>query len=166
METRSGQLCTFAVGGLDLAVDVLRVQEVLRPRPLRRVPRAPEDVRGLINLRGRVLAAVDVGRRLGSPGRLPPESAMHVVLRAGGGAACLLVDAVGDVIPAPVSLQAPPPNAPERFRALVLGVAPGPGATLLVLDPDAVLDLASAPVAIDNPRPANAYRPAYRAEEE
>ena len=59
------QFCTFAVDDLLFAIDVLDVQEVIRYQEMTRVPTAPPAVRGLINLRGQIVTAIDLRRRLG-----------------------------------------------------------------------------------------------------
>src|SRR5579863_9425251 len=63
----SGQLSTFFVADLFFGVNVLRVQEVLRFQQMTRVPQAPEVIEGLINLRGQIVTAIDMRRRLGLP---------------------------------------------------------------------------------------------------
>ena len=65
----SGQLSTFFVADLFFGVDVLRVQEVLRFQQMTHVPQAPDVIEGLINLRGQIVTAIDLRRRL----RLPPR---------------------------------------------------------------------------------------------
>ena len=61
----SGQYSTFFVADLFFGVDVLHVQEVLRFQQMTHVPQAPEVVEGLINLRGQIVTAIDMRRRLG-----------------------------------------------------------------------------------------------------
>jgi hypothetical protein len=70
MAQTSGQFSTFFVADLFFGVDVLRVQEVLRFQQMTRVPQAPEVIEGLINLRGQIVTAIDMRRRL----RLPPRA--------------------------------------------------------------------------------------------
>src|ERR1035438_10813755 len=60
----SGQFSTFYVGDLFFGVDVLHVQEVLCFQPMTSVPQAPEVIEGLINLRGQIVTAIDMRRRL------------------------------------------------------------------------------------------------------
>jgi len=95
------QYCTFWVDELYLGIDALTVQEVLRNPGLTPVPLAPPAVRGLINLRGQIVTAIDLGARLG---RTPTERRMNVVVRTGdGGSASLLVDKIADVVQVPRS---------------------------------------------------------------
>ncbi len=61
----SGQFSTFFVADLFFGVDVLNVQEVLRYQQMTPVPQAPGVIEGLINLRGQIVTAIDMRRRLG-----------------------------------------------------------------------------------------------------
>lgn len=134
--TRAGtrQLCTFSVLDFFFGVEVEHVQEVLRFQPMTQVPLAPPIVRGLINLRGQIVIAVDLRRRLGLPERVG-ELPMNIVVRADGGPVSLLVDEIGDVVEvneddfeqAPETLQGP-------SRTLVRGVYQLASRLLLVLD--------------------------------
>lgn len=94
-ETGLIQYCTFWVDDLYLGLDALTVQEVLRSPGLTPVPLAPPAIRGLINLRGQIVTAVDLGARLG---REPRERRMNVVVRALEGSVSLLVDRIDDVV--------------------------------------------------------------------
>src|SRR6266446_4348370 len=87
----SAQFSTFHVADLFFGVDVLRVQEVLRFQPVTRVPQAPEVIEGLINLRGQIVTAIDMRRRLGLPPRGGDQMPMNMVVRTEDGAVSLLV---------------------------------------------------------------------------
>src|SRR5579871_6291481 len=93
----SGQFATFFVADLFFGVDVLRVQEVLCFQQMTRVPQASGVVEGLINLRGQIVTAIDMRRRLGLPPRRDGQTPMNMVVRTEGGAVSLLVDEIGDV---------------------------------------------------------------------
>src|SRR3954469_18205027 len=92
------QYCTFFLDGLYFGIEVLKMQEIIRYQEMTRVPLAPPVVRGLINLRGQIVTAIDMRRRLDLPalpdGRLP----MNVVIRTDDGPVSLLVDEIGDVL--------------------------------------------------------------------
>jgi len=93
------QLLTFEVGGTPYALPVECVREIVRMRPITPVPRVPEDVRGVISLRGEIVQVVDLRCRLGlervDPGR---RSRVIVVHEGDGQVAGLLVDAVTEVL--------------------------------------------------------------------
>lgn len=92
------QLCTFFVDGLFLGVEVEKVQEVIRYQEMTNVPLAPRVIGGLINLRGQIVTAVDLRRRLDLHERSAGEFPMNVVVQTDDGAMSLLVDDIGDVV--------------------------------------------------------------------
>src|SRR5437899_9493629 len=94
----SRQFATFFLADLFFGVNVLRVQEVLRFQQMTRVPQAPEVIEGLINLRGQIVTAIDMRRRLGLPSRAGDKMPMNMVVRTGGSVISLLVDEIGDVL--------------------------------------------------------------------
>src|SRR5215813_12669100 len=94
----AGQLCTFFLDGHFFGVPVQQVQELIRYQEMTRVPLVPEVIRGLINLRGQIVLALDLRCRLGMKGRTDSELPMNVVVRTDEGAVSLLVDEIGDVL--------------------------------------------------------------------
>ncbi|MCO5166321.1 MAG: chemotaxis protein CheW [Planctomycetes bacterium] len=136
----SAALCTFELDGLLLAVPVDEVQEVVRVQGLTPVPRAHPVVRGLVNLRGQLIAAVDLRRRLGLPPASGPQ-AMTIVVRSPDGPASLLVDDVGDVLEPGAAPEPPPETLAPRVRALLRGVHALRDRLLLVLDTARALEL-------------------------
>jgi len=131
------QVCTFFLDGLCFGVDVLRVQEVIGYRETTRVPLAPPVVRGLINLRGQIVTAIDLRRRLelgGWPAGCLPT---NVVLRTDDGAVSLLVDEIGSVVEvAAESFERPPETLRGVARELICGAYKLEERLLLLLDPD------------------------------
>lgn len=131
----SHQLCTFHLDGLYFGVDVQQVQEVICYQEMTRVPLAPPVVRGLINLRGQIVTAIDMRRRFELPplpeGRLP----MNVVIRTDGGPVSLLVDEIGDVLEVdPASYERPPETLRGPARELIQGAYKLNNRLLLALD--------------------------------
>ena len=136
------QLATFFVKDLFFGIDVLEVQEVMRHQEMTRVPLAPGTIEGLINLRGQIVTAIDMRRRLNLPPREAGETAMNVVVRTPEGAVSLLVDEIGDVIAADASTyERVPDNLDPAARELILGVYKLKGRLLLALDAARTLDL-------------------------
>src|SRR5579863_4239727 len=86
------QFSTFFVADLFFGVDVICVQEVLRFQQMTRVPQAPEVIEGLINLRGQIVTAIDMRRRLRRPPLAGRQARMNMVVRTEDGAVSLLVD--------------------------------------------------------------------------
>jgi purine-binding chemotaxis protein CheW len=129
------QYCTFGLSGLWFGVPVQQVQEVLRDQVLTRVPRAAAEVCGLINLRGQIVTAIDLRRRLGLPPHPQGRPPMNVVIRGEEGAVSLLVDEIGDVQEVHETLfEPPPPTLQGPTRHLLRGAYKLPQHLLLVLD--------------------------------
>jgi len=148
--------CTFEVCGRDYAVDVASVQEVLRAQPLTRVPGAPPAWTGLLNLRGRIVPAVDLRVLFGvAPERAPAAGGALVVVRSGEGPLALGVDAIGDVHRgADTRLEPWPEAGGERGgpdAALFAGVLAAAERLIGVLDLERVVERAFE-------RPASASR--------
>lgn len=142
--TQTNQLCTFHVGDLFLGVSVLSVQEVLRSQEMTRVPIAPPSVVGLINLRGQIVTALDMRRRLRLPERPSDRLPMNVVIRVGEGAISLLVDEIGDVIEVDEgAFEQPPETLDAHSRELIQAVYKLQGRLLLVLDTQKAAHLAA-----------------------
>jgi purine-binding chemotaxis protein CheW len=132
--------CTFTIGDLFLGVPVQRIQEVIRYQEMTRVPLASQDVRGLINLRGQIVTAIDMRRRLGLPERAEDQLPMNVVLRRDDGAVSLLVDDIGDVLEVSDEAWEPAPRTLKGVaRELISGVYKLEKGLLLVLDADKAL---------------------------
>ena len=139
----SGQFATFFVADLFFGVDVIHVQEVLRFQQMTSVPQAPEVIEGLINLRGQIVTAIDMRRRLRLPPRPEGQSPMNIVVRTVDGAVSLLVDEIGDVLDMEaVNYEKPPQNLDTAARELIRGVYKLKGQLLLVLDEEKTADLA------------------------
>lgn len=129
------QYCTFYADGLFFGVEVDRVQEVIRYQPMTHVPLASEVLGGLINLRGQIVTAVDLRRRLDLPPRTDGKQPMNVVIRDDDGAVSLLVDEIGDVIEVDETLWEPRPETVRgEARELITGAYKTADRLLLVLD--------------------------------
>ena len=140
----NGQLSTFFVADLFFGVDVLRVQEVLRFQQMTHVPKAPEVIEGLINLRGQIVTAIDLRRRLGLPPRAGGQLPTNVVIRTDDGAVSLLVDGIGDVLDVTSdAFERPPENLDPAARDIIRGVYKLKDRLLLVLDEEKTVSLAA-----------------------
>jgi purine-binding chemotaxis protein CheW len=138
----TGQFSTFFVGDMFFGVDVINVQEVLRFQPMTPVPQAPRVIEGLINLRGQIVTAIDMRRRLGLPPRTGDKVSMNMVVRTADGAVSLLVDEIGDVLDMDAgNYERPPMNLDPVAGELIRGVYKLKGRLLLVLDEEKTVDL-------------------------
>ncbi len=139
-ETR--QFATFFLDGLFFGVEVLKVQEVIRYQEMTRVPLAPPVVSGLINLRGQIVTAIDLRRRLRLRERPAGELPMNVVVRTDDGALSLLVDEIGDVLEvADDQLERAPETVDALARELLRGVSKLEDRLLLILDTERTVHL-------------------------
>ena len=142
---RERLLCSFYLEEYYFGLDVDVVQEVLRHQAVTRLPLAGPAVRGVINLRGRIVPALDLRRCLGLASAAEPGGLPSLVVRTSVGAVSLTVDAIGDVVAFPDSAFE---NTPQTVHGvahdLIRGVFKLPDRLLLELDLDSVLMVAYA----------------------
>lgn len=136
------QLCTFYVGDGYFGIPVEQVQEVVRPQPITPVPLAPKVVRGLINLRGQILTAIDLRYRLGLGEPGDPAKLMNVVVRTDDAPVSFLVDEIGEVVDVDEdTYEVPPETLQGDMRELIGGAYKLPGALLLALSTELAVRL-------------------------
>ena len=129
------QFCTFFVKDEFFGVPVQQVQEVIRYQEMTRVPLVSHVIRGLINLRGQIVMAVDLRRRLGLEDRPESQLPLNVVVRTEDGAVSFLVDEIGDVLEvAEEKFERPPETLQGQARDMVRGVYKLQDRLMLVLD--------------------------------
>jgi purine-binding chemotaxis protein CheW len=136
------QFCTFHVDSLFLGVEVEKVQEIIRQQPITRVPKSSYVVRGLINLRGQIVTAIDLRRRMQIPDRPDGHALMNVVLATDEGKVSLLVDRVGDVLHVDEDIfERPPETMTSATRELIRGAYKLDNRLMLALETDKVVQL-------------------------
>ena len=139
-DMNSQQYCTFFVGGLFFGVEVMKVQEVIRYQQLTSVPLSPPEIGGLINLRGQIVTAVRMRKRLGLPDREDDELPMNIVLTGSHGPVSLLVDEIGDVLEVQSKdFEAPPETIADEVRGLITGIFKLEDKLMLVLDTESAI---------------------------
>lgn len=139
------QYCTFHVADLYLGIRVERVQEVIRALPVTAVPLAPPAVRGLINLRGQIVEAIDLRECLGFEPLPAGRAPMNVIIRDEGGGLSLLVDRIGDVLDVEEQgFESPPDTLPPGVRDLLGGVYKLADRLLLELNVDRAVAVTAA----------------------
>lgn len=132
---------TMSIGGQLFGIPVLKVQDVLGPQTITRVPLAPVEVAGSLNLRGRIVTAVDVRLRLGLPKRENDKTAMSVVVEHEGELYSLLVDSVGEVLSLESrDYQRNPPTLNPRLREFSDGIYRLNDSLLVVLSVSSLLN--------------------------
>ena len=138
------QFATFYRDKLLFGVEVEKVQEVIRYQEMTRVPLAASVVTGLINLRGQIVTALDLRRRLEMPQREGERLPMNVVVRTGEEAVSLLVDEIGDVLEVEdQTFEAPPETLQGVARELIRGAYKLKDRLLLVLDTEKTVNIAA-----------------------
>ena len=137
----SRQYATFEVDDQLFGVDVAIVQEVLSFHEYTPVPLAPKAVGGLFNLRGQVIAAVDLRVQLGLARKALQGPVMNVILRGDGEPVSLLVDKIGEVVDLDDERFEPPPDTLSGpTRELVVGTFKLDGRLMLALDVNQAVD--------------------------
>lgn len=132
---KTQQFCTFFLQDHFFGVPVQQVQEVIRYQEMTRVPLVPPVIRGLINLRGQIVMAIDLRRRMGMDDRPDSQLPMNVVVRTEDGAVSFLVDEIGDVLEAEEqNFELPPETLQGQGRDLLGGVYKLQDRLMLVLD--------------------------------
>ena len=139
----SKQFTTFYADGRLFGIEVTKVQEVLRYQEMTRAPLAHDEIRGLINLRGQIVVALDLRQRLGLAPRDEASLPMNVVVRSGEAPISLLVDEIGDVLEIDEDLFEEPPEALRAGGRFVRGAYKLDGRLLLELDMEKVIDVTS-----------------------
>jgi purine-binding chemotaxis protein CheW len=134
-------LIAFQLDGEEYGVPVASVREVSRVGEITRVPQAPEHIRGVMNLRGRILPVLELRTRLGHPPLgAPGPKARVVVAEVHGRVLGLLVDAVAQVLKIPSDRVVPPPDDARSVEAHYLtGVAELDGRLIILLDLERML---------------------------
>ena len=136
------QFCTFYLDHLLFGVEVGKVLEVIRYQEITPVPLAPPVVSGLINLRGQIVTALELRRRLEFKERDSDKLPMNVVVRTGEESVSLLVDEIGEVLDVEDDIfEAPPETLRGSARELIRGVYKIKERLLLVLDTEAVVTI-------------------------
>jgi len=139
------QVCTFLLEGRTFGVPVSQVQEVIRYQEMSPVPLAPAVVRGMLNLRGQIVMAIDLRLRLGLSGQRSAEMPINVVVRAADGAVSFLVDEIGDVIEVSEATLEPVPETMQgAARSLISGVHKLEGRLLHMLDTEKACQIEAA----------------------
>jgi purine-binding chemotaxis protein CheW len=133
---------TAMIGGQLFGLPILRVQDVFAPERLTRVPLAPAEIAGVLNMRGRIVTLIDMRIRLGLEKRVDDSPAMAIGVESGGESYGLLIDSVGEVLKLDDGArEANPINLDPRLARMSAGIHRLEGQLLIVVDVDRVLDI-------------------------
>jgi len=134
------QLVTFRLGNEEFSLDILRVQEIIRHMELTRVPRTPDFVDGVINLRGRVIPVLDLRKRFGLPSEERTNETRIIVVDVDNKTVGLKVDAVSEVLRPPADTVEPAPAIVTGVESdYIKGVGKLEGRLLILLDVEKIL---------------------------
>ncbi len=147
-DTRGRQFVRFTIDDLSMGIDILGVREVAVVSRITPVQHAPPFVRGLINLRGQTVTVVDLGVKLGRPGRIVIEQNHLIVLKQDH--VGILVDTIGDIISVAGGGVGPAPSSMDSIETDIIdGVVNLEHDPMLIVSPEGLLD-----AMIKNPRGA------------
>jgi len=134
------QLVTFSISDEEFGVDILKVQEIIRTMEISKVPRAPDFVEGVINLRGKVIPIIDLRRRFGLAHKLHDKNTRIIVIEMTDVIVGFVVDAVSEVLRIPAStVEPPPPVVAGMDSEYISGVGKLEDSLLILLDLDKLL---------------------------
>ena len=144
IEGAVAEYVTAVIGGQLFGLPISRVQDVFMPERLTRVPLSSAEFAGVLNLRGRIVTAIDMRRRLGLPPRTDDKPSMAVGIELKGESYGLLIDTVGEVMKLGEETREPNPvNLDGRLARVSGGVHRLDGQLMVILDVDHVLNTAS-----------------------
>lgn len=139
--TDSRDYVTVTIADQLFGIPVLSVQDVLGPQKITHIPKAPPEVAGALNLRGRIVTSIDVRCRLNLPPLPEGERGMSVVVEHHGEPYSLMIDSVGEVLSLPEDrFDRNPATLDARWREVAGGIYRLDDALLVVLDVDRLLD--------------------------
>jgi purine-binding chemotaxis protein CheW len=142
---REEQVVVFEIAGESYGVDIARVQEIIRPPAITAVPRAPQYVEGVVNLRGRVIPVINLRNRFGLDDVERDRSSRIVVLEISGQTIGVAVDAVSEVLRVPQDvIEAPGATLTGPQTAHLRGIAKLEERLVILLDLDKIIDAAEA----------------------
>ena len=136
------QLVTFSIADEEFGVDILKVQEIIRTMEISKVPRAPDFVEGVINLRGKVIPIIDLRRRFGLAYKAHDKDTRIIVIEITDVIVGFVVDAVSEVLRIPAStVEPPPPVVAGLDSEYISGVGKLENCLLILLDLDKLLSV-------------------------
>lgn len=137
------QYVTIFIRNQMFGIPVLQVHDILANQKITRIPLAPQEVAGSLNLRGRIVTAIDVRRRLRMPPRDDGKNSMSVVVEVDGEPYSLIVDSVGEVLSlADNKLEKNPSTLDPLWREVSAGIFRLDNRLMVMLDTTRLLTFA------------------------
>lgn len=136
------ELATFFIGNALCGMDILKVQEINKLSQMTRVPKAPEYVLGILNLRGQIVTIIDLGKKLGLGETDTSQDSRNIIVNSPGGYVGFLVNSIGDVVTADMErVERAPANMSGIQGDFFTGVYKTQNNLIGILDVDKVLSL-------------------------
>lgn len=136
------ELATFYIGNALCGMDILKVQEINKLSQMTRVPKAPEYVLGILNLRGQIVTIIDLGKKLGLGQTDTSQDSRNIIVNSPGGYVGFLVNSIGDVVTADMDrVERAPANMSGIQGDYFTGVYKTQNNLIGILDVDKVLSL-------------------------
>jgi purine-binding chemotaxis protein CheW len=137
---RSGKFLTFFLAGEEYGIEILKVHEIIGLLPITRVPKTPDFVRGVINLRGKVIPIIDARVKFGMPAVEATNETCIIVVHIRDLDVGVVVDRVSEVIDIPEAEIAPPPSFGSGFNTeFILGIGKTQDRVKILLNIDRVM---------------------------
>lgn len=136
------ELATFFIGNALCGMDILKVQEINKLSQMTRVPKAPEYVLGILNLRGQIVTIIDLGKKLGLGETDTSQDSRNIIVNSPGGYVGFLVNSIGDVVTADMErVERAPANMSGIQGDFFTGVYKTQNNLIGILNVDKVLSL-------------------------
>ena len=144
MADREGKYLTFTLAGEEYGIGILKIKEIIGMMAITSVPQTPEFIKGVINLRGKVIPVMDLRLRFGMPAMDYTERTCIIVVEINGGAGTVQVGVVVDAVSEVLNIKAddiePTPSFGTRLNTdFILGMAKMNGGIKILLDINRVL---------------------------
>ncbi|WP_292486871.1 chemotaxis protein CheW [Methanohalobium sp.] len=135
------QLVAFNLGDEEFGVDIMQVQEIIRTQEVTRIPQAPDFVKGVINIRGKIIVVVSLDKCLGLDSRETDEHSRIIVVEVGGSVVGMVVDSVSEILSIQESNIEPAPDiiASKINADYLKGVGKLENRLLILLDLEKIL---------------------------
>jgi purine-binding chemotaxis protein CheW len=141
-DTSTQEYVTAIIGSQLFGLPIRRVQDVFMPERVTRVPLAPPEIAGVLNMRGRIVTLIDLRTRLGLPARQETGEVMAIGVESRGESYGLLIDAIGEVLKLDEGArEANPANLDSELARVSAGIHRLDGQLLIALDVDRLLDI-------------------------
>lgn len=139
-DTQKGKFLTFCLGSESYGIEIKYVTEIIGIQPITEVPELPEYIKGIINLRGKIIPVMDVRLRFQKPFREYNDRTCVIVIDIRDLSIGLIVDTVSEVISIQDEEIVPPPNVTKGGNKYIKGIGKVGSEVKLILDSDALLD--------------------------